>query len=167
MKIASGLCIVALLACATSSAAGEVCDAKPSPAKLNFTFKDVNDAKVKLADFKGKLIVLNFWATWCGPCKTEIPSFVELQSQYADKGVQFIGLSVDDTSAKLKPYVEAHKMNYPVLQGRGHDDVLDAFGPVKALPVTVLINRDGSICKRHAGPVEKDILDSELKAIVQ
>jgi peroxiredoxin len=143
----------------------EVCDAKPTAAKLNFTLKDMNDVKVKLADFKGKVIVLNFWATWCVACKTEIPEFVELQDQYAEQGVQFIGLSVDDTPAKLKAYVAEHKMNYPVLRGRGHDEVLDAFSPIKSLPVTILIRRDGTICKRHAEPVSKDTLESELKAL--
>ncbi len=146
--------------------AQDFCDAKRTPAKLNFTFKDMNDTKVKLEDFRGNVIVLNFWATWCGPCKTEIPNFVELQKQYGDQRVQFIGLSVDDTLAKLKPYVAAHQMNYPVLQGRGNDAVLNAYGPVSALPVTVLITRDGTICTRHVGPVERDTLESEIKKIV-
>jgi peroxiredoxin len=146
-------------------AADDVCDADGKPAKLTFTLKDMNGTKVKLTDFKGKIIVLNFWATWCVPCKTEIPEFVELQDQYGAQGVQFIGLSVDDTMAKLKPYVAQQKMNYPVLQGRGHDEVLDAFAPIKSLPVTILIRRDGTICKRHAAPVTKDALENELKAL--
>ena len=168
MSIRSTLVLIAVLAVPhTSSALGadEVCDAKPAPAKLNFTLKDVNSTKVRLADFKGKVIVLNFWATWCGPCKTEIPAFVELQTQYADRGVQFIGLSVDDPLNKLTPYVAAQKMNYPVLQGRGNDAILNAYSPIDALPVTVLINRDGTVCKRHAGPVTRDTLESELKAL--
>src|SRR5262249_11111255 len=93
------------------------CTTKGVPAKLNFTLKDVDDKKVKLVDFKGKVIVLNFWATWCVPCKTEIPEFVDLQKQYEPQGVQFIGISVDDTAAKLRPYISEHSMNYPVLQG--------------------------------------------------
>jgi len=143
----------------------DVCEANARQAKLNFTLKDMNDAKVKLADFKGKVIVLNFWATWCVARKTEIPEFVELQDQYGGQGVQFIGLSVDDTLAKLKPYVAEYRMNYPVLQGRGHDEVLDAFAPIKSLPVTILIRRDGTICKRHKDAVAKDTLESELKAL--
>ena len=143
----------------------EACTTKVVPAKLNFTMKDLDDKKVKLAEFKGKIIVLNFWATWCVPCKTEIPEFVELQKQYEAQGVQFIGVSVDDTAAKLKPYAEAQAMNYPVLQGKGHDEVLDAYGPIKSLPVTYVIRRDGTFCKRHAGPVEKDILERELKSL--
>lgn len=143
----------------------EACTTKVVPAKLNFTMKDLDDKKVKLAEFKGKIIVLNFWATWCVPCKTEIPEFVELQKQYEPQGVQFIGISVDDTVAKLKPYVEAQSMNYPVLQGKGHDEVLDAYGPVQSLPVTYVIRRDGTFCRRHAGPVAKDVLERELKSL--
>jgi cytochrome c biogenesis protein CcmG/thiol:disulfide interchange protein DsbE len=143
----------------------EGCTTKVVPAKLNFTMKDLDDKKVKLADFKGKIIVLNFWATWCVPCKTEIPEFVELQKQYEAQGVQFIGVSVDDTPALLRPYVEAQAMNYPVLQGKGHDEVLDAYGPIKSLPMTYVIRRDGTFCKRHAGPVERDVLERELKTL--
>jgi peroxiredoxin len=143
----------------------EGCTTKVVPAKLNFAMKDLDDKKVSLNEFKGKILVLNFWATWCVPCKTEIPEFVELQKQYEAQGVQFVGISVDDTAAKLKPYVEAQAMNYPVLQGKGHDAVLDAYGPIKSLPVTYVIRRDGTFCKRHAGPVEKDVLERELKSL--
>ena len=145
--------------------ATEGCTTKVVPAKLNFAMKDLDDKKVSLTEFKGKIIVLNFWATWCVPCKTEIPQFVELQKQYEAQGVQFVGISVDDTAAKLKPYVEAQAMNYPVLQGKGHDAVLDAYGPITSLPVTYVIRRDGTFCKRHAGPVEKDVLERELKSL--
>ncbi|HEX6464022.1 MAG TPA: redoxin domain-containing protein [Vicinamibacterales bacterium] len=143
----------------------EGCTTKVVPAKLNFTLKDLDGKKIKLAEFKGKIIVLNFWATWCVPCKTEIPEFVELQKQYEPEGVQFVGISVDDTVAKLTPYVEAQSMNYPVLQGKGHDEVLDAYGPVQSLPVTYVIRRDGTFCKRHVGPVAKDVLERELKSL--
>ncbi|HYT75080.1 MAG TPA: TlpA disulfide reductase family protein [Vicinamibacterales bacterium] len=166
----AGVFTIALLAWSAaafgaSPGADDVCDAKPVAAKLNFTLKDVNDSKVKLADFKGKVIVLNFWATWCAPCKTEIPAFVELQTQYAEQGVQFLGLSVDDTLAKLKPYAAAMNMNYPVLQGRGHDEILDAFSPIPSLPVTIVIRRDGTVCKRHMAPVTKNILEREIKTL--
>jgi peroxiredoxin len=149
-------------------AIAEGCTTKVVPAKLNFTLKDVNDKKVKLADFKGKVIVLNFWATWCVPCKTEIPEFVELQKEYESDGVQFIGVSVDgkDTVAKLRPYIAEHSMNYPVLQGSSNEGLLDAYGPIGAVPTTYLIKRDGNLCKRHAGPVSKDVLARELKTLV-
>jgi thiol-disulfide isomerase/thioredoxin len=111
-----------------------VADAKVAgkAAPLDFTLKDMNGVDVKLAAFKGKPIVLNFWATWCGPCRAEIPSLVELQKQYGDEGqdVVILGISVDDPVEKLKPYASQMKMNYPVLVGNGRDDVQDAFGPL-------------------------------------
>ena len=106
------------------------------PANLSFMMKDLSGKSVKLSDFKGKVILLDFWATWCVPCKFEIPAFVELQEKYAKDGLQVVGISIDDTAAELKPYVEKMKMNYPVLQGLGHDDVQDAFGPIWLLTVS-------------------------------
>src|SRR5437762_1420042 len=124
-------------------------DAKASgkAAPLNFTLKDMNGVDVKLASFKGKPIVLNFWATWCGPCRAEIPALVELQKQYAGEGkdVVILGISVDDSIDKLKPYASQMKMNYPVLVGKDHEDVQDAFGPLWGIPVTVFVGRDGNI----------------------
>ena len=144
----------------------EGCTTKVVPAKLNFTLKDQDNKKVKLADFKGKVIVLNFWATWCVPCKTEIPEFVELQKQFEPEGVQFIGVSVDDTVAKLRPYIAEHSMNYPVLQGKSNEGVLDAYGPLGSVPTTYLIKRDGNVCKRYSGEVGRDALERELKSLI-
>ena len=143
----------------------EGCDAKQQPAKLDFKLKDVRNASVKLADFKGKVIALNFWATWCAPCKTEIPDFVELQVRHADAGLQFVGISVDDTRKQLEPFLGAVKINYPVLQGRGNNALLDAYG-VSSLPVTVLIGREGAICRTYSGPVAKDVLEAQLKRLL-
>ena len=126
-------------------AAGGSCPANAKPANLNFTLKDLNNKDVKLSSFKGKVILLDFWATWCGPCKVEIPWFVEFQNKYAKSGFQAIGVSVDDPLDKLKPYVASMKMNYIVLQGLGNEKVQDAYGPMLGLPVTVLISRDGRI----------------------
>jgi peroxiredoxin len=146
----------------------EGCTTKIVPAKLNFTMKDADDKRVKLADFKGKVIVLNFWATWCVPCKREIPEFVDLQKEYEAQGVQFIGISVDEkeTLGKVRPYVAEHSMNYPVLQGKSNEGVLDAYGPLTTVPTTYLIKRDGNVCKRHAGAVTRDVLERELKSLL-
>jgi thiol-disulfide isomerase/thioredoxin len=145
-------------------------DAKASGkvAPLNFTLKDMNGVDVKLANFKGKPIVLNFWATWCGPCRAEIPSLVELQKQYGDAGkdVVILGVSVDDPVEKLKPYASQMKMNYPVLVGNGREDVQDAFGPLWGIPVTVFIGRDGNIAKKHSGIATKEQFEQEIKALL-
>ena len=134
-------------------------------APLHFTLKDMNGADVKLASFKGKVILLNFWATWCGPCKAEIPSLVELQQQYGDDLV-ILGFSVDDTVEKMKPYAAQYKINYRLLVGNGREDVQEAFGPLFGIPVSVIIGRDGKIAKKHSGIATKSQFEREIKALL-
>src|SRR5215813_5717439 len=142
------------------------CPANAKPANLNFTLKDLSNKDVKLSAFKGKVILLDFWATWCGPCKIEIPWFIEFQNKYGRDGLQVIGVSVDDTLQKLKPFVDSHKMNYVVLQGLDHDDMQDAYGPMLGVPITLMISREGKICGRHAGLTSKDVFEREIKALL-
>jgi len=140
-------------------------EAAGKPARLDFTLKDMHGVDVHLASFKGKVILLNFWATWCGPCRAEIPSLVELQEQYADDLV-VLGFSVDDTADKLLPYATEFKMNYPVLVGNGREDVQEAFGPLFGIPVSVIIGRDGIIAKKHSGIATKEQIEREIKALL-
>jgi thiol-disulfide isomerase/thioredoxin len=146
---------------------GEPEDAQASgkPAKLDFTLKDMHGVDVHLESFKGKVILLNFWATWCGPCRAEIPSLVELQEQYKDDLV-VLGLSVDDTAEKLLPYAAEFKMNYPVLVGNGREDVQEAFGPLFGIPVSVIIGRDGVIAKKHSGIATKEQIEREIQTLL-
>jgi thiol-disulfide isomerase/thioredoxin len=140
-------------------------NATGKPAPLHFTLKDMNGADVRLASFKGKVILVNFWATWCGPCKAEIPSLVELQHQYGDDLV-ILGVSVDDSVEKMRPYAAQYKINYPLLVGNGRDDVQDAFGPLAGIPVSVIIDRDGRIAKKHSGIATKSQFEREIKALL-
>lgn len=133
------------------------------PAPLNYTLKDMNGIDVSLASFKGKVILLNFWATWCGPCKLEIPWLMELQQEHKDNLV-VLGFSVDDTVEKMRPYATDMKINYPLLVGLGREDVQDAYGPLWALPLTVIIGRDGNIEYRHTGIATKEEFDQAIKA---
>jgi cytochrome c biogenesis protein CcmG/thiol:disulfide interchange protein DsbE len=135
------------------------------PAPLHFTLKDTNGVDVKLATFKGKVILLNFWATWCGPCKAEIPSLVELQTQYGDDLV-VLGFSVDDPVEKMRPYAEEYKINYPLLVGNGREDVQEAFGPLYGIPVSVIIDREGRIAKKHSGIASKAQFEREIKSLL-
>jgi thiol-disulfide isomerase/thioredoxin len=134
-------------------------------APLDFTLKDMNGVDVKLASFKGKIIVLNFWATWCGPCRAEIPSLVDLQKQYS-KDLVVLGVSVDDPIDKLKPYASEMKMNYPVLVGNGREDVQDAYGPLWGIPVSVFIDRDGKVAKKHSGIASREQFEQEIKSLL-
>jgi thiol-disulfide isomerase/thioredoxin len=142
------------------------CPADAKPAKLDFTMKDVEGRDVTLQSFKGKVIVLDFWATWCGPCKVEIPHFIEFQDKYGPKGLQVVGISVDDPVDKLAPYVKDMKMNYTILQGLGHDDVQDAYGPIMGIPVSVVISREGKVCATHTGLTGKDVFEREIQALL-
>ena len=146
--------------------ATSACPANAKPANMNFTLKDVDGKDVKLASLKGKVVLLDFWATWCGPCKIEIPWFIEFQKKYGKDGLQVVGVSVDDTEARLKPYVAKMNMNYLVLQGLDHDDIQDAYGPLFGIPVTVVISRDGKMCAKHVGLSSKDRFESEIKALL-
>jgi peroxiredoxin len=142
------------------------CDPRARPANFDFVLKDIDGRDVRLADYRGQVIMLNFWATWCGPCKYEIPAFVALQDKYRDQGVVFLGFSVDDTVEQLRPFAEQYRMNYPVLVGAGRDDVQEAYGPIWGIPVTVMISRDGKICKRHMGLATQEQFEKEIEALL-
>lgn len=143
------------------------CDGKNKPASLGFTLKDMHGKDVRLSDYKGKVILLNFWATWCGPCKYEIPAFVELQAKYKDQGFVVLGVSTDDPPDKLRAFAQQYKMNYPVLQGRDRTDFVDdAWGPMWGIPVSFFINRNGTICRKHTGLATKEQLEKEIKALL-
>lgn len=142
------------------------CPADAKPANLNFTLKDVEGRDVSFESFRGKVVLLDFWATWCGPCKIEIPHFIEFQEKYGPKGFQVVGVSVDDPVDKLAPYAKEMGMNYPVLQGLGHDDVQDAYGPILGIPVSVMISRDGKVCATHTGLTSKDVFEREIESLL-
>jgi thiol-disulfide isomerase/thioredoxin len=141
------------------------CDAGAKPANLDFTLKDLDGKDVKLSSYKGKVILLNFWATWCGPCKAEIPGFVELQEKYK-KDLVVVGYDVDDTADKARAFATEYKMNYPVLLGEGREDVQDAYGPIWGIPASFLISKDGKVCKRHMGIAPKETFEKEIKALL-
>jgi len=145
---------------------GASCMAEAKPANLDFTVKDLDNRDVKLSSFKGKVVLLNFWATWCGPCKAEIPMFVELQDRYAKNGFTVVGYSIDDEAPKARAFANQFKMNYPILLGLGREDVQEAFGPMYGIPVSVIIDRSGRICQRHTGLPTKNGLEKEIKALL-
>jgi thiol-disulfide isomerase/thioredoxin len=153
-------------ASAPGAPGNSACSATAKPANLNFTLKDTANQDVALSSLKGKVVLLDFWATWCGPCKIEIPWFIEFQQKYGKDGLQVVGVSVDDTLDRLKPYVAKMKMNYTVLQGLDHDDLQDAYGPLFGIPVTVLISRDGRMCTKHVGLSSKDAFEKEIKSLL-
>ena len=163
---------------ATTSASGEpatsashsdataACMADPKPANFDFKMKDVDGNEVSLSSYKGKVVLLNFWATWCGPCKAEIPGFVRLQEKYRDQGLVIVGYSVDDTAEKAKAYAAEYKMNYPILLGEGREDVQDAYGPIWGIPASFIISKDGKVCRKHMGIAPEAVFEKEVVALL-
>lgn len=120
---------------------------KPAP---DFALKDSTGRTVHLSDYKGKVVLLDFWATWCGPCKIEIPWFIEFEQQLKDRGFSVLGVSMDEDGwSAVKPYIEDLKVNYRILLG--NDEVGELYGGVQSLPTTFLIDRQGKIASVHIG----------------
>ena len=152
--------VLVAMACVVAALSAQKDEGKP--ATLNFSFKGTNGKTVSLSDFKGKVILLDFWATWCVPCKQEIPGFIELQKKFGERGLQIVGLSVDDPLSKARAYAAQMKMNYPVLLAEGSEDILKAYEPIPSIPVSVIIDRRGRITARHLGIASMDVFEKEI-----
>jgi peroxiredoxin len=142
------------------------CPANAPAANLDFTLKDMNGQDVKLASLKGKVVLLNFWATWCGPCLMEITTLVAIQEAYGKKGFQAIGVSVDDPPESLAPFARQHNINYPLLVGQDRDDLQQAFGGIFGIPISFLISRDGKVCRKQIGPASREQFESWITALL-
>jgi thiol-disulfide isomerase/thioredoxin len=134
----------------------------PAP---DFALESIDGKTVHLSDLRGKAILLNFWATWCGPCKIEMPWFVELQNQYGPQGLQIVGVAMDDASKEdIGKFAKDMGVNYPILIGK--EAVGDAYGGVPALPESFLIGRDGKLVDKIVGLRGKaEIEDAVKKAL--
>jgi peroxiredoxin len=147
-----------------SQAAEALCSADAKPAKLDFTFKDIHGKPFALSDYKGKVVLLDFWATWCPPCRKEIPGFIDLYNSYRSRGFVVIGVSMDESNSDIKRFARRFKMNYPILVGAGRDDLEPAFGPLP-LPTAFVIGRDGRICAKHDGLTPKEQFEREIGSL--
>ncbi len=132
---------------------------KPAP---DFSLDDLKGAKVTLADYKGKALLVNFWATWCGPCKIEMPWFVELQNQYGPQGLVIVGIAMDDSGKDaIASFSRDMKVNYPILLGK--EAVGEAYGGVLGLPTSFFVDRSGKIVAHIEGLADRSTIEDDIK----
>jgi peroxiredoxin len=170
-------CGIALLGCSKSSGDGSAAsnnnqsasngsNAVPEKEKLpDFTLKTLAGETINLRSLEGqKVVVVNFWATWCGPCRHEIPDFNDIYSRYRDRGVEMLGISVDSSPATdVPPFLRAVPINYPVLAGS--PELTYNYG-IRGLPTTIIIDRSGRIAKRIVGMTKAETLEAELEKLL-
>jgi len=132
----------------------------------DFTLKDAEGKAVRLADFRGKVLVLDFWATWCGPCEMETPWFVDMQRKDKDRGFAVLGVSMDDDGwASVKPFVSRLGVNYRIVMG--NDATAQLYGGVDALPTTFLIDREGRIAAVHIGLADRRDIEDGVEELLR
>ena len=165
---AFAIALVATCAILVAQTTSQPSQTIPQPGELapDFTLAESTGSPVKLSAYKGRVVLLDFWATWCEGCKVEIPWFVEFQNRYRKDGLRAIGVSMDDDGWKsVKPYVEQHKLNYPVVIA--DQDLAKRYGGLPFLPMTLLIDRDGKIAEAHPGVVDKHAFENTIKALLK
>jgi len=140
----------------------KVAPALPSAPDLALT--DLNGAALRTSNYRGKVVLVNFWAAWCTPCAEEVPQFMALVKKYQDQGLQVIGFSVEDDPAELRDFYRKYQMNYPVIPG--DLKIADAFGGVLGLPTTFLIGRDNLVHAKHYGATDFSALEQEVVALL-
>jgi cytochrome c biogenesis protein CcmG, thiol:disulfide interchange protein DsbE len=157
--IRKAIFIAVLLAGCTCVAQLKIGDAAPA-----FTIKTINGKSVSLSDFRGDVVLLNFWATWCGPCQTEMPRFMRFQRQYGPQHFQVIGISMDDSDAPVRTFAAKLKVNYPIAVGTAK--LAGSYGGILGMPITLLIDRSGNIAKRYEGAVDLDVIERDIEQLL-
>jgi thiol-disulfide isomerase/thioredoxin len=147
---------------ASQAASRQALDGKKAP---NFTLTSTNGQNISLSDYAGKIVILDFWATWCGPCRIGVPDLVEIQDEYKDQ-VVVIGISLDQDNTKpnIIPFIEEYKINYPVVYGTR--EVIIDYGYIQAIPTSFIIDGDGNIIDRYIGLVPKSHYVNKIKNLL-
>ncbi|MFH0731672.1 MAG: TlpA disulfide reductase family protein [Candidatus Omnitrophota bacterium] len=140
-------------------------DEEPAEQAPSFTLTDINGNSFDSSGLKGKVVILDFWATWCPPCREEIPHFVELDKQYNDKGLAVVGISLDEGGASaVKSFAQENGISYPILIGT--QEVQSAYGGIRGIPTTFIIDRNGNIVQKVVGYRDKDFFEEAIKDLL-
>jgi thiol-disulfide isomerase/thioredoxin len=134
------------------------------PSAPDFNLTDINGAKLALSDYQGKVVLLDFWATWCGPCRIEIPEFVQMEQKYRDQGFAILGVAMQDTPDSVGKFYQQFHLNYPVAMGNSQLAAL--YGGIFGLPTSFLIGRDGRIYSQHSGTTGADVFQDEIQQLL-
>ena len=131
----------------------------------DFTLPELGGGEFTLSSLKGKVIIIDFWATWCGPCRMEIPGFISLYKKYKGRGLEIVGVSLDkDRETAVGPYAEQMGINYIIVFG--DQDVVENYGGIRGIPTTFIIDQNGNIVGKHVGVVSNDVFENEIKKLL-
>jgi cytochrome c biogenesis protein CcmG/thiol:disulfide interchange protein DsbE len=134
------------------------------PFAPDFSLTDLSGQTLQLSHYRGKVVLLNFWATWCSPCRSEIPRFVDLQNKYDRYGFEIIGISLDDDPKLVRAFYQQFRMNYPVAIGDAK--LAEQYGGILGLPVSFLIDRDARIDAKYVGEADISRIEREVKSLL-
>ncbi len=149
----------------SAKASVQVKNESNQPVAPAFTLKDLNGNDLTLSDYRGKVVFVNFWATWCPPCRAEIPSFIELVDKYGKDGFEVIGIGVDPRDfSKVPGFVEQYNINYPVVYATG--EVVTAYGGIESIPTTFVVDRNGRVVEKIVGSRPKSTFESIVTSLL-
>ncbi len=135
------------------------------PPAPDFTLPSIHGDKIKLSDYRGKLVIIDFWATWCPPCRRGIPDLISLKKKYGKDGLEIIGVSLDaitrGTQAQIVPFMKSYGINYLIVTG--NMDVVDRFGGIRSIPTSFVVSKDGKILAKYVGLVPKEKYEFWIK----